>query len=266
MTALVLAVCAAGLYIVAAGRQLLVIGGVIPPCRPFLLITAASGAVLHAVALSQTVVTPFGLNLAMFQVGSLIFLIITNLLLFSAWKKPVDNLFSGLLPMGAIICVLAALTPHLIVLPNISYALMWHVLLSVIAFSLFTIASFQAVMVLLQDRSLRRHKLQGLVRSLPPLQTMDAFLFEILWLAMILLTGAFVIGLPAIENVSEQHLIHKIVFSVISWVVFAILLFGRYQFGWRGPIASRWTLIGTGFLILSYFGSQFVLEYVLQRT
>ena len=73
------------------------------------------------------------------------------------------------------------------------------------------------------------------------------------------------IGFPAIDNLSEQHLIHKVVFSVIAWVVFAILLFGRYRFGWRGPTASRWTLTGTGFLVLAYFGSQFVLEYVLQR-
>ncbi|GAA6144103.1 cytochrome C assembly family protein [Thalassolituus maritimus] len=265
MTALILAAFAAGFYILAAGRQLMVIGGIKPPHRPFLLITAASGAVLHAAALSQTMLTPIGLNLAMFQVGSLISLIITNLLLFSAWKKPVDNLFSGLLPMGAVICVLAAFAPHLVILSNISYALMWHILLSVIAFSLFTIAAVQAVMVLLQDRSLRRHQLQGLVRSLPPLQTMDALLFEILWLAMTLLTGAFMIGFPAIDNLSEQHLIHKVVFSVIAWVVFAILLFGRYRFGWRGPTASRWTLTGTGFLVLAYFGSQFVLEYVLQR-
>jgi len=94
---------------------------------------------------------------------------------------------------------------------------------------------------------------------------MDALLFEILWLAMLLLTASFIVGLPAVESLSNQHLIHKVAFSLVGWIVFATLLFGRYRFGWRGPVAGKWTLTGTGFLILAYFGTQFVLEYVLDR-
>jgi len=263
MTALFLAVPAAGFYLFAALRQLLVIRGSKSPRRGLLLGTAALGAVLHLGALTMTLVSPYGLNLAMFQVGSLIALIITLLLLFSAWRKPVDNLFTGLLPMGAVVAVLAAAIHNRVLLNDVSYALIWHILLSIVAFSLFTIASVQAVLVILQDRNLRKHQTRGLIRSLPPLQTMDALLFEILWLAMLLLTASFIIGLPVVESLSGQHLIHKVAFSMIGWIVFAVLLFGRYRFGWRGPVAGKWTLAGTGFLILAYFGTQFVLEYVL---
>ena len=201
----------------------------------------------------------------MFQVGSLIALIITLLLLFSAWRKPVDNLFTGLLPMGATVAVLAAVMPSSAPESNLSYALIWHVLLSVVAFSLFTIASVQAVLVILQDRNLRKHQTRGLIRSLPPLQTMDALLFEIIWLGMILLTVAFAIGFPVVTDLKEQHLVHKVVFSLIAWFVFAVLLIGRQRAGWRGPVAGKWTLAGTAFLILAYFGTQFVLEYVIGR-
>jgi ABC-type uncharacterized transport system permease subunit len=43
-------------------------------------------------------------------------------------------------------------------------------------------------------------------------------------------------------------------------VVFAILLFGRWRFGWRGRTAVRWTLSGFALLLLAYFGSRVVLD------
>jgi ABC-type uncharacterized transport system permease subunit len=55
------------------------------------------------------------------------------------------------------------------------------------------------------------------------------------------------------------------VFSVLSWLVFAILLTGRYQFGWRGRQAVRWLYAGSTLLLLAYVGSRFVMEVVLHR-
>jgi ABC-type uncharacterized transport system permease subunit len=46
-------------------------------------------------------------------------------------------------------------------------------------------------------------------------------------------------------------------------VVFVVLLWGRFQFGWRGATAVRWYLGGFTFLILAYYGSKFVLELIL---
>lgn len=263
MTALFLALPAAFFYLFAVFRQFLVISGSKAPARSVVIACAAIGAMFHLGSLSITLVAVNALNLAMFQVGSLISLVITLLLIFSAWRKPVDNLFVGLLPMAAVLTLLSATINHSVLLSNVSYALVWHILLSVLAFSLFTIASVQAVLVILQDRQLRQHRTRGLIRSLPPLQTMDALLFEMIWLGMLLLTAAFAIGLPGIDDVHAQQLMHKIAFSVMGWLVFATLLLGRFFFGWRGPVAGRWTLAGTAFLILAYFGSQFVIEYLI---
>jgi ABC-type uncharacterized transport system permease subunit len=44
-----------------------------------------------------------------------------------------------------------------------------------------------------------------------------------------------------------------------------VLLIGRAVYGWRGRSAVGWTLSGFGVLALAYFGSKFVLEYVLGR-
>ena len=58
---------------------------------------------------------------------------------------------------------------------------------------------------------------------------------------------------------------HKNVFSVAGWLTFAILLFGRARYGWRGRTALRWILAGTLLLVLGYLGSKFVLEVLLNR-
>jgi len=265
MTGTLLAVVAAALYIAGAWRQWQTARGAAPSARGQLLSLTGAGALFHLASLSFTFITPQGPNLAMFQVGSLISLVVVLLLLFSAWKKPVDNLFIGLVPMAAVIALIAASVDHHVFISNVSYALVWHILLSILAFSLFTIASVQAILVMLQDQQLRQHKTRGLLRSLPPLQTMDALLFEMIWLGIILLGAAFAIGWPVVVDLKAQHLVHKVAFATIGWAVFATLLFGRYRFGWRGPVAGKWTITGTAFLILAYFGSQFVLEYILAR-
>jgi len=55
------------------------------------------------------------------------------------------------------------------------------------------------------------------------------------------------------------------VFGVLSWIVFALLLGGRFVYGWRGRVAVRWTLAGFLMLVLAYVGSKFVLEVILGR-
>jgi ABC-type uncharacterized transport system permease subunit len=56
---------------------------------------------------------------------------------------------------------------------------------------------------------------------------------------------------------------HKTIFSVLSWLKFAILMVGRVRFGWRGKRAVRFLYAGSGLLLLAYVGSRFVMEVVL---
>ena len=58
---------------------------------------------------------------------------------------------------------------------------------------------------------------------------------------------------------------HKSIFSLLSWLAFAVLLFGRKRFGWRGQSAVRVLYIGAIFLLLAYVGSRFVIEVLLER-
>jgi ABC-type uncharacterized transport system permease subunit len=103
--------------------------------------------------------------------------------------------------------------------------------------------------------------------NFPPLMVMENLLFKIITLGFILLTVTLASGMFFSEHIFGMPLQfnHKTVFSFASWVIYAGLLFGRYQYGWRGLIAIRWTLVGFILLMLAYIGSKFILQVLLQK-
>ena len=270
MLAAVLALIAAILYLLSAGRQWQTLSKKKDADKSLVMILGLAAVMTHCASLANNGVDHGGINLAFFDVGALISFVITLVVTLSSAKKPLENLFVGLFPMAAVILLSYAINTLLTDSSNdkitaLSGGLGWHIILSILAYSVLIISAVQAVLLYLQDKQLKQHQTRGLIQALPPLQTMDALLFEMIWVGMVLLTGAFIVGFPFIEDIREQHLIHKTALGLIAWAVFATLLFGRYFFGWRGVIASRWALTGTGFLILAYFGSKFVLELLLNR-
>jgi ABC-type uncharacterized transport system permease subunit len=138
-------------------------------------------------------------------------------------------------------------------------------MLSLLAYSLLAIAALQALALALEDRLLRQRRPLRMMRILPPLQTLEFSMFQIIAFGFFLLSLGLISGLMFLKDMFAQHLVHKTVLSIIAWLVFAILLWGRYRFGWRGRTAIRYTLSGFGSLMLAYFGSKLVLELILHR-
>lgn len=230
-----------------------------------LLLAAGFTAVLvHGIHVLGLIQSPEGIHLGFFQVSSLIFWVICAVLVVSSLRLPVQNLFTLLFPLSALGILCSILfRSHFVPEQHISQQIGWHILLSILAYSVLTIATVQALALALQDRLLRGKHFQGPLRVLPPLQTMEALLFEMLWAGTTLLTLSLVTGFLFFDNIREQHLSHKMAFSTLAWLIYAILLWGRTREGWRGRKALHWTLGGFTALMLAYFGSKFVLEFIL---
>ena len=134
---------------------------------------------------------------------------------------------------------------------------------SLFAFSVLTISAIQSVLLFKQERQLRNAEIDGMTRALPPLHDSEKFLFQTISIGFILLSVALITGFIFLENMFEQDVAHKTILSCLAWVLFAVLLWGRWQFGWRGQTAIRWTLGGFALLILAYLGSLFVQQIIL---
>ncbi len=259
-------IVAAALYLFSAVKQYARIKDSDKVSRKLVISSASVAVLAHWIGWIIPLMADSVLNLSFFNGGSLISLVIALIITVSAFRKPVENLFIGLFPMAALIIVLDLLIPA-----DVKPIAVWqrglfvHILLSVLAYSVLIIAAFQAILLIVQDHHLKHKKMTGIVRILPPLQTMDKLLFEMLWTGVFLLTLAIMSGFAFLDDLFAQHLVHKTVLTLLAWGIFAALLFGRFQFGWRGTVASKWTLAGSSFLILAYFGSKLVLEIILNK-
>jgi ABC-type uncharacterized transport system permease subunit len=145
------------------------------------------------------------------------------------------------------------------------WRLQLHAWCALLAYSTLAIAALLAVMLWLQERALRRRQLHGWLRALPPLTELESLLFRTIAVGFALLSATLLTGVLFVEDLFAQHLVHKTVLSVLSWLAFGALLLGRWRSGWRGATAVRWTLAAMALLVLAFFGSQFVLEVVLRR-
>jgi ABC-type uncharacterized transport system permease subunit len=146
-----------------------------------------------------------------------------------------------------------------------SWALTAHVLLSMAAAALLFAAAVTALLLVFLDRRLRTRRIADLPSVLPPLDALETVMFRLIGAGFVCLTLALLTGFIFVTDLFAQHLIHKTVFSLAAWVLFATLLIGRFRYGWRGRSAVRWTLSGFAMLALAYFGAKFVLETLLGR-
>jgi ABC-type uncharacterized transport system permease subunit len=228
-----------------------------------LQIVAGIAILLHGLAVSSLLFVDDGLDLSLLKIVGLMALIINILVFISGLKKPLHSLYLALMPISALSLLAALISPTTKAVAPMSVTMQIHVLLSVLAYSLLAIAALQALLSGYQDWQLKHKRQNLLMRTLPPMQTMEVLLFEAIWAGWLLLTLSLISGFLFLNDLLGQHLVHKVTFSIVAWSIYAILLWGRHSLGWRGNQAIRWSWTGFIAIFLGYFGSKVVLEFIL---
>ena len=233
------------------------------------------GLLLHGRMLYQDVFYngfDFNLSYALSAIFWLTVLIywLASLSLFNS-NHQLNSLQAFVLPPAALFALLPTLTKqsHFIYEP-LSPLFIAHIAIALLAYSLFTFAALHALLMTIAERSLHNKPTMLKLPSFPPLMVMETLLFRVITIGFILLTLTLISGMLFSEQIFGKVFEfkengHKIVFSIASWLIYGWLLFGRYQYGWRGKKAIRWTLAGFGLLLLAYVGSKFVLEVILKH-
>ena len=219
--------------------------------------------IFHATDIFFTMKNAGGWDLGLFSSLSIASWLMAFIALVLGAKSPRAHPGIVIYPLVLISLVLKSNLPSTQTTTLIEPALEWHILLSLAAYSMFALAAIQAIILSIQEHQLRQHHINENMRKLPPLQTMEQSLFQLITAGFILLTIGFITGVIFIDDLFAQHLVHKTILSIISWIVFATLLWGRWKYGWRGNTAVKWTLVGFILLVLAYFGSKLVLEFIL---
>ena len=232
--------------------------------RKLVFLFGGLAVLTHAISAYGVIQSADGFHFGLFEISTLITLSISLVVLISSLRKPLEILFLALFPL-AMLSIIASLAIRSEYPPtSMSLGLASHVLISILAYSFITIAALQASFLAYQNHQLKHGHAGGLIRKLPSLQDMEAFLFELVWVGQILLTLAIATAFLFFDNIwGIDGVIHKTVFSLLSWVVFAVLLWGRHQLGWRGQTAIRGTLAGFALLIIGFYGVKFALEYII---
>ena len=230
----------------------------------FWLLTALGAVLLHAVFHVLTWRYVGSLDLHFFAALSLVGLGMAGLTTLYAASGRMGALGAVVFPIAALSLLGYALSGSS-VRSQLDWRLELHAWLALLAYATLAIAALLAIMQWLQERALRRRQFSDWLRALPPLTELETLLFRTIAVGFVLLTATLLTGVLFVHDFFAQHLIHKTVLSVLSWLLFGGLLFGRWRYGWRGGKAVRWTLVAMALLVLAFFGSKFVLELVLQR-
>jgi ABC-type uncharacterized transport system permease subunit len=224
---------------------------------------------VHAAVIGRAIFTPTGLDLSFVHALSLV----AGLAVLVAWLSGALRILPGvatmILPVAALCALLPALssTPHRFAYADAPWAAA-HISVALIAYALFVVAALQAIVLTRLEKRLHRGSPEAATAgATPPLLTLERYLFRLIGIGFVLLTVTLASGIVFSETLFGKPvtLTHKNVFSVAGWAAFAVLLFGRWRYGWRGRTALKWILGGTLLLVLGYLGSKFVLEVLLHR-
>lgn len=230
------------------------------------LLLAAFAVIFHAVALYLAIDSATGRDVNFLNMLSLSTLLVMAVLLVTAAASHRVEACLIALPGAALCLALQWLVPiEPLMLGSLSAAARLHIISSLLAYSLLSIAAINALMLAAQDYGLRHPRLIHRLEFLPPLTVIETIMFRLILIGWLLLSLSLASGLVFIEDLFAQHLLHKTVLTILSWLLFGLLLLGRWRLGWRGRRAVRWTLAAMLVLALGYFGSKLVLEVLLDR-
>ncbi len=222
--------------------------------------------ILHAIVLWQGLAAKPALALTMAETASLVGFGIALIAVLACWRQP---RFAGasalLLAIAGLVAAATNEGAREFAVARHGWELSAHIALSVLAYSLITVGTALAIALTLLDRRLRKHQPLGWFSILPAVESLESGMFMALSAGFAVLSLALFSGFFFVEDIFAQSLSRKIILSCLTWVILAILLFGRWRFGWRGRMARNWTIGGFVMLGLAYFGSKLVLETILGR-
>ena len=146
-----------------------------------------------------------------------------------------------------------------------TFAFKAHLVLAFLAYGFTIDAAVQAVLLSALSRKMKHpsgNVDSGWLANMPDLMAMERIFFRIILCGFVCLTGVLIFGAWVTSEYWNVlfDFDHKTLLTWISWIVFAVLLIGRYRFGWRGKTALIWFWVGAAALAVAYLVYRLFIE------
>ena len=210
---------------------------------------------LHGWLAWNDIVTADGLDLSFANAVSVVAVLVAAVALLSGLLRTMPAIGTVVLPVAALAALLPVVFAHPHDYPFAGKPLLAaHVAVALVSYALFLVAAVQALILMGLEKRLHRRLPDPGGDSLPPLLTLERFLFRLVTPGFVLLTFTLASGMLFSEQLSGRPVCHaQSVFSVLGWLTFAGL-WGRWRtLAW--PRRVRWILAAPCFVFLAYLGS-----------
>ncbi|GAB4539725.1 MAG: c-type cytochrome biogenesis protein CcsB [Thermodesulfovibrionia bacterium] len=179
--------------------------------------------------------------------------------LFHEYRYRLGLLGSFIMPMVFILMLSSSVFPREIKALSPVLRSYWfgiHVVMAFLGDAAFAIACGLGIMYLIQERYVKSKHLSKLFERLPSLETLDSINYHLITLGFPLLTLAIITGAIWANSVwgTYWRWDPKEVWSLITWLIYAIILHLRLSYGWRGKKVAILSICGFLFVLFTFFG------------
>jgi ABC-type uncharacterized transport system, permease component len=160
---------------------------------------------LHGYLLVQDIFATGSFNFGLLNALSLIVWLTLLVYWLARFFYPIGSLQALVLPLAAVTAGLPEWFPSSHLLPHTrSLAFTAHIGAAMLSYSLFTIAVLHAVLISQVERQLHQVMLPRVLRSLPPLLSMESLLFRLIGIGFVVLSLTLVSGVVFSEEYSAR--------------------------------------------------------------
>lgn len=253
-------------YFIATIIGILGIFQVIKNPMRIILVTAVIGFILHTTNIILRYIEGGHIPITNLHEASSFFSWCIVILFFALeYRYKLRLLGSFTMPIVFILMLSSSLLPREIKPLNPllkSYWLGIHTTLAFIGDAAFAMAFGVGMMYLIQERYLKSKHLNSLFQRLPSLQVLDEINYRLITIGFPLLTLAIITGALWANSAwgTYWRWDPKEVWSIITWIIYALVLHLRLTIGWRGKKAAILSIAGFILVIFTFFGVSLIFK------
>jgi cytochrome c-type biogenesis protein CcsB len=137
-----------------------------------------------------------------------------------------------------------------------------HIISIFIGEAAFILACGAGIFYLIQEHGIKRKKRGYFYTRLPALSYMDAVCYSCVITGFVMVTTGLASGF-VYAKIAWGHFWTwdpKEIWSILTWLFYAVLLHGKLALGWRGKRFAIMTIIGVIFILFTFLGVNFLFE------